>query len=112
MLIDRSQSGSVTGRYELYETPNGGASWMLRESNSQPITPKWTARRASDWRLRDDGKAKTYEVERRVGNAWQRMANFFTELGVCKTLEATPPPAPAPGPGDTPPADPPGVRNH
>lgn len=81
-LIDRSSAG-----FELYETLNGGASWMLRETSSRPITRKWPLRRASDWRLREDEKLKTYELERRVGDAWRRMANFRAEVGVCKTPE-------------------------
>ena len=79
-LIDRFSEG-----FELYETLNGGANWMLRQTSSRPITVKWPVRRPSDWRLREDEKLKTYEVERRVGDAWRRMANFRTEVGVCKS---------------------------
>ncbi len=97
-LIDRSQTGDASSRYELYETVTGGSSWMLRESSSRPIAPKWPARRPSDWRLREDPKLKTYELERRVGNSWQRMANFRTDLGVCKALETNAPAPPPPNP--------------
>jgi len=86
-LIDRTGAAPAGGRYELYETPNAGATWMLRESSSRPITPKWPPRRPPDWRLREDARLKTYELERRVGDSWRRMANFRTELGVCKQLE-------------------------
>ena len=92
-LVDRS---AAAAGYELYETLNAGASWMLRETSSRAIAPKWPARRPSDWRLREDGKLKTYELERRVGDSWRRMANFRTELGVCKNPEpVAPPPPPA-----------------
>lgn len=97
-LIDRSQLGLDTGQYELYETPNGGLSWMLRESSSKPIAPKWTARRAAEWRLREDGKAKTYDVERSAGRTWQKMSSFATELAVCRALEPSHPPAPPAAP--------------
>ncbi|MBI3668096.1 MAG: hypothetical protein HY236_18005 [Acidobacteria bacterium] len=86
-LIDRSAAGTFNDRYELYETLDGGASWVLRQISSRPITLKWTARRNPDWRLREDPKVKTYELERRAGESWVRMANFRAELGVCKTLE-------------------------
>ncbi len=95
-LIDRPEAGPGAGRYELYETLNGGGSWMLRETSSRPITPKWSARPTADWRLREDGKLKTYELERRVGANWQRMANFRTELGICKALESSRQPASPP----------------
>lgn len=103
VLIDRSQSGAADAGYEMYESPNAGLSWMLREVSPRPISPKWTARRTADWRLREDGKSRTYELERRVGNGWQRMANFLTELSTCKTLEPAAPPAPAANPGALPP---------
>ena len=96
VLIDRSEAGPANARYEIYETLNGGASWMLRETGTRPITPKWPAHSPPDWRLREDGKLRTYELERRVGANWQRMANFRTELGICKALESSRPPAPPP----------------
>src|SRR5579884_3446971 len=103
VLIDRSQAGEPTDRYELYETLNSGSSWMLREVNSRPITPKWQPRRNAEWRLRVDDKARTYELERRLGEGWRRVANFRTEVGECKapeTKEASQPPAdPAGAPG-------------
>ncbi len=76
---------------------------MLREVNSRPITPKWQPRRNAEWRLRVDDKARTYELERRLGEGWRRVANFRTEVGECKapeTKEASQPPAdPAGAPG-------------
>jgi len=92
-LIDRA--ASISSRFELYESPNGGASWLLKETSSRPIPPKWS-RPPSDWRLREDPKQQTYEVERRMGEAWRAMSSFRTELGVCKSLEEKAPPAPAP----------------
>jgi hypothetical protein len=86
VLIDRSQSGRERDRYELYETMNSGASWLLKESSPRPIEPKWPERRSSEWRLRTDAKAGTYELERRVGAAWRRMANFRTEVAACREL--------------------------
>jgi len=100
-LIDRSAAGAVTNRHELYETMNGGSSWTLRETSARPISPKWPLRRVSDWRLREDARLKTYEVERRAGQTWLRMANFRAELGMCKELKTkTPPPL---TPADSPP---------
>ncbi len=107
VLIDRSQSGLGVDRYELYETLTGAASWLLRETSSRPIEPKWPERRPPEWRLRADARAKTYEVERRIGATWRRMASFHTDLVQCKELQsplrpALPPPDPAedPDPGN------------
>ncbi len=93
-LVDRSAAGQSTSRYELYETQTGGVSWSLREASSRPISPKWPAR-ASEWRVRDDPKLRTYEIERRAGENWRRVANFSSDLGACKSLEAKPAAAPA-----------------
>ncbi len=90
-LVDRSSAG-----FELYESMNGGASWSLKEVSSRAITPKWPPRRPPEWRLREDARLRTYEVERRAGNAWQRMANFRVEIGICK--EPEPPAAADPQP--------------
>ena len=106
VLIDRSQSASGADKYQLYETMTGASSWMLRGVSDKPIKPTWQPRRSSGWRLRVDEKAATYELERQVGGLWQRMANFRTELGVCKSLESDSPPpiAPPDAPRDAPPA--------
>ena len=89
VLIDRSSEG-----FETYETLNAGRSWMLRETSSRPITPKWAVKRASEWRLRENAKLRTYELERRMGETWRRVANFPTEVGVCKDPEPVAPPKP------------------
>ena len=39
LVIDRGRTGE-SGRYELYETPNAGETWMLRQTNEQPIQMK------------------------------------------------------------------------
>jgi hypothetical protein len=106
VLIDRSQSGLGVDRYELYETLTGAASWLLRETSSRPIEPKWPERRPPEWRLRADARAKTYDVERRIGATWRRMASFHTDLVQCKELQsplrrAPPPPDPAEDPDST-----------
>ena len=105
-LVDRSAAGAKTDRYELYETVTGGNSWMLRESSARPIQTKWPPRPAPPFRLREDPKLKTYEVERRAGEDWTRVANFNTELGACRAIE--PPPAPKKEPAEPPPP----VLNH
>jgi hypothetical protein len=57
--------------------------------------------------LRADDRAKTYEVERRNGAMWRRVANFQTEVANCKDLVKPAPPAapaadPVPPPGGNP----------
>ena len=93
LLLDLGQS-SEGGRYALFETPNSGETWRLREVNERPIPIK----RAADagnaaWRIRADRATKSFHVERHPGERWQTMAAFSVSIGDCKPPEAPPPPA-------------------
>jgi photosystem II stability/assembly factor-like uncharacterized protein len=94
LVIDRGRT-SESGRYELYETPNAGETWMLRQTNPQPIQMKHAGGTAdADWRLRADAASKSYHIERRVGGGWRGIAAFSVSIGVCKPPEAPVPPVP------------------
>jgi hypothetical protein len=94
LVIDRGRT-SESGRYELYETPNAGETWMLRQTNPQPIQLKHAGATAdADWRLRADAGSKSYHIERRVGGGWRGIAAFSVSIGVCKPPEAPVPPVP------------------
>jgi hypothetical protein len=87
MVIDRGHGGE-SGRYELYETPNAGETWMLRQSSEKLIPMKHSSgAENADWRLRPDAATKAYRVERHVGGQWRAIASFAVSLGVCKPLE-------------------------
>jgi hypothetical protein len=93
LVIDRGRTGE-SGRYELYETPNAGDTWMLRQTNEQPIQVKHAGAPANaDWRLRADAASKSYRIERRAGSGWRGIAAFAVTIGVCKPPEITVPPA-------------------
>lgn len=95
IVVDRGQS-SDTSRYEKYESPNGGDTWMIRETNDQPIR----LRRAPpnpDWRIRADGPTQSFRIERRQANKWAAISAFAIRAGQCKPPERTfpePPPEP------------------
>jgi len=87
LVIDRGSAGE-SGRYELYETPNGGETWMLRQSNERPLQLKRTGGPVNaDLRLRADAGTKAYRVERHAGDAWRGVASFLVSLGGCKPPE-------------------------
>jgi hypothetical protein len=92
MVIDRG-GAAESGRYELYETPDAGETWMLRQTNARPIPMKHPAPTNADWRLRADAASKSYRVEHRVGITWRNVAAFAVSIGVCKPAEAPAPPA-------------------
>jgi len=91
LVIDRGQTGE-SGRYALYETPNGGETWMLRQTNERPIQIKHAILGNADWRLRADAATKAYLVERRAAERWHTVAAFSVSIGPCKAPEMAAPP--------------------
>jgi len=98
MVLDRGGAGQ-SGRYELYETPDAGETWILRQSNAKPIPLKHPAAANPDWRLRADAATKSYRVEHRAGITWRNVASFAVSIGVCRppeVIESPPQPPPQP----------------
>jgi len=96
LVIDRRESADAS-RYELYGTPNGGETWMIRRTSDAPITIK---RLASDpagagWRIRADARTKSFAIEKKQGERWNTAASFLVRIGACKPA---PHAAPAPPP--------------
>lgn len=91
LAIDRGRTGT-SGRYELYETSNGGDSWMLRQTSERIIEPVRAGTGNADWRLRADAASKSYRIEHRSGGAWRTVAAFSVAIGACKPPEVPPPP--------------------
>jgi hypothetical protein len=92
LVVDRGRTGE-SGRYEMYETPNAGETWMLRQTNERLIE-LMSAIPKGDWRLRADASSKSYRVERRAGNGWHSVAAFSVSIGACKPAEVPVPTAP------------------
>jgi len=94
VVIDRGRAGE-SGRYELYETPNAGETWMLRQTNERSIELKRANGAANaDWRLRADAASKSYRIERRAGGGWRGIAAFSVSIGACRPPETPVPPVP------------------
>ncbi len=85
ILLDRGQS-SDGNRYEYYESPNGGETWMVRETSDKPIRPKRLPRPQDSpvVRVRADERSKSYHVEKQEGGQWKSLASFALEAGGCK----------------------------
>ena len=93
VVIDRGRTGE-SGRYELYETPNAGETWMLRQTDERPIQIKRASGVNADWRVRADAASKSYRIERRAESGWRGMAAFSVAIGACKPPELPVPAAP------------------
>jgi hypothetical protein len=97
LVIDRMES-TESSRYELYESPNGGETWIIRRTSEHPISLKKTASVRTDigWRARADARSKAFAIERKQGEHWNKVASFLVKIGSCK-----PAPRAAPAPVDT-----------
>jgi hypothetical protein len=97
LWIDRGFSGEPGARYERYESASGGESWMLREAVNRAPSEPGAQRTQTQWRLRTDGAAKAYRLERAAQGQWLPAASFLISLGQCKSQPgalAEPPPEP------------------
>jgi photosystem II stability/assembly factor-like uncharacterized protein len=83
LVVDRSQGGDA-GPFALYESPDGGESWNIKEQSNKPIHLKGAPAQDAEWRLRVDGATKAFQLEHRQGERWTSHAAFAVNLGACK----------------------------
>jgi hypothetical protein len=83
LVVDRS-SGGDPGPFALYDSPDGGASWTLKEQSAKPLHIKGAPPQDADWRVRVDGVTKAFAVERRHGERWAEQASFAVNIGFCR----------------------------
>ena len=83
LVIDRS-SGGDPGPFALYESPDGGASWTVKEQSGKPLHLKGAPVPDADWRVRVDGASKAFLMERRQGERWAVQASFAVNIGFCR----------------------------
>ena len=83
LIVDRGK-GADGDRYELYESPNAGDSWDVKQTSSQPLRLRRTAAPNADWRARADARSQSFQIEHRQGTAWNSVAAFSVRLAPCK----------------------------
>jgi photosystem II stability/assembly factor-like uncharacterized protein len=83
LIVDRGQ-GSDGDRYELYESPDGGQSWGIRQSSNKPLRLKQAPAADVNWRIRADRQSAAFHLERRQGTTWAQVASFLVKVGSCK----------------------------
>jgi photosystem II stability/assembly factor-like uncharacterized protein len=83
LIIDRG-SGADGDRYELYESPDGGQSWGIKQSSAKPLTLRRPPPVSTEWRIRVDSRTQAFQVERRSGERWSSVSAFAVKVGVCK----------------------------
>ncbi|MCS7025639.1 MAG: hypothetical protein NZV14_12635 [Bryobacteraceae bacterium] len=88
LIVDRTQTGDSGARHELYETNTGGDTWSLREISAKPLKLRRPRVPIAGWRLRADGRTKTFNLEKQAGPRWQLITSFLIETGECKPAES------------------------
>jgi hypothetical protein len=86
VVIDRGQGGDA-GRYALFESPNGGETWQIKEESSKPLHLKPASTEPAEWRVRADAPSESFHLERRLGDRWISRAAFAVKIGACKPPE-------------------------
>ncbi|MDX2267178.1 MAG: hypothetical protein NW208_03670 [Bryobacter sp.] len=87
VLVDNKGSGDA-GRFELYETTNGGVIWNLKEINDRiPAEARADRQASSVLRVRGDAKQNVLHLERQDAGKWTGLSRFRLRLEDC-----TPPP--------------------
>ena len=90
MIVNRGIS--ATDPFELYESMNGGRSWLIRQITN--YKPRLRNRPAglpdSNWRILADLDTTNYRIEQHRENGWSTRSRFATNLGACNTMEQTP----------------------
>jgi len=103
LIIDRGE-GSEAERYALYDSPDGGETWRVKQLSKTPLRLPRAAETDKDWRVRTDRATQSFRIEHRQGERWTAAASFAVKAGACKPAarEPEPPAEPQPEPAPSP----------
>jgi hypothetical protein len=87
LIVDRGPGNGGGAAFALYETRDGGESWQPKQESNKPLRLMQPAF-AGEWRVWVASASRAYQIERRQGEKWIRVAAFSVNLDKCK-----PPPA-------------------
>ena len=87
LIIDRGQ-GSGSDRYALYESPNAGGTWMLKQESGKPLRLTHGPETPEIWRVQADRATHAFRVEQRQGDRWVTTASFAVSAGACRPTPA------------------------
>lgn len=96
LIVDRGE-GSGSERYTLYESPNAGGTWRVKQISGKPLGLPHAPEPAG-WRVQADRATRAFRVEQRQGERWVAAASFAVSAGACRParLEDKPPEERAP----------------
>jgi hypothetical protein len=83
LIVDRGAAGGGDAIFALFETRDGGESWQPKQESNKPLHLRQVSS-PGDWRVRVEGASHGYQIERRQGEKWTRIASFSVKLEACK----------------------------
>jgi photosystem II stability/assembly factor-like uncharacterized protein len=83
LIVDRGE-GSGRERYTLYESPNAGGTWAVKQISGKPLRLTHSPDTAESWRVQADPATRAFRVEQRQGDRWTAAASFAVRVGACK----------------------------
>jgi hypothetical protein len=99
VIVDQGE-GAEEERYALYQSPDGGDSWLVNQMSNRPIPLAHAAEPEAGWRIQADRATESFRIERRQSDRWFPAAAFAVHAGACKPVssESKPPDETAPEP--------------
>jgi hypothetical protein len=99
LIIDRGE-GSEEERYALYETPDGGENWLVKQLSNKPLRLPRGPGLPTEWRVQADRATQAFRIEHRQRERWVAAASFAVSAGACKPapFESKPPEETSPAP--------------
>ena len=82
LIVDRGLGSDE--RYVLYESPDGGDNWQIKQESRRPLTVKVPTAVTAEWRIRVDAGSKAFQIEKRQADRWSPIASFLVSLNPCK----------------------------
>jgi len=86
VIVERTAAADP---FELYESLNGGRSWIIREiSSDRPrLRNVPVAAEQPSWRFRENRESGSYEIQQLADGSWWKRAEFAPQAGVCRSLK-------------------------
>ena len=102
LILDRGEGSDE--RYALYESPNGGESWLVKQVSNKPLRLPRGPEPETNWRIQADRATQAFRIDHRQGERWTPSASFAVGVGVCRPMPLESKPPEEPLPTATPPA--------
>jgi hypothetical protein len=83
VIVDQGE-GAEEERYALYESPDGGDSWLVKQMSNRPIPLPHPAEPEAGWRIQADRATESFRIEHRQADRWFLTAAFAIRAGSCK----------------------------